>query len=163
MQKEPFYKKVSSKFQYRDMSNFNPFKPLVIWANANTMLDDYYDKPDVNLGHSDFDNEIRNTMRHTVGLGITGREYGNLAYPIGSIKEGFDVQKGILLPYKMPNILLDTIKDTINNHKGIQYMRKYPYNNEEDLMDYAYGIAQQEQEKKYKNRKNPLFKLLITN
>lgn len=42
MGNEKVYNLVSKHFNYNNMSKYNPFKPFVVWANTNSILDDYY-------------------------------------------------------------------------------------------------------------------------
>lgn len=132
------YNTVAKNLDYKNMSNINPLKPLAIWANTNSMLDDFYKLPNINLGKTKADNDIRNVMRHMVGLGIAGREYNpTYAHVLGIGKEVGDVftHRDVL------ENLIDSKKDFINNTLGINYMRDNPQKTEQDLIRYAYEVA----------------------
>ena len=58
MSKETIYNEISKKYHYKNMANYNLLKPFIIWANANTMLDNFYKRPNINLSNSNLDNEI---------------------------------------------------------------------------------------------------------
>ena len=41
-------------------SNLNPIKPLLLWGNTNTELDNFYKKPEINIKN---DKRMRNITR----------------------------------------------------------------------------------------------------
>ena len=130
MIKEQLYKQISKLSNYKNLPNHNLLKPLILWANTNAQLDEFYKRPEINLNSSDTDNEIRNTMRHVTGLGLAAREYGYRAYTLGAIKEGLDILKDLFFHKPIGRISSEVWEDTItdfkNNHRGIQYMLKNP-------------------------------------
>lgn len=95
----------------------NPIKPFALWANTNDMLDKFYKQPDINLGTSTKDNNIRNTMRHIVGPALMTKEFGsNITRSLGALKEGFDfIEK---------RDLNDNFIDFRNNNLGIDFIEK---------------------------------------
>ena len=135
------------KILYNRITNLIPFKPLLIWANANQRLNNKYKSPDINLTDSTHDLAIKNIMRHTTGLGLAASQYGILAYPIGAIKELLDLLKDLLFHKPIgvisPEVWNDTITDFQNNHKGIQYMLNNPDATVDDLMNFAYKLAKE--------------------
>ena len=147
MKKFDIYTKISHNYSYNNMSNMNFLKPIIIWANTNSMLDEFYKRSRVNLTVSVQDNEIRNTMRHITGLGLAAREYGKGAYVFGIIKEFLDLLEDLLLHKPIgvisPEVWNDTITDFQNNHKGIQYMLNNPDATVDDLMNFAYKLAKE--------------------
>ena len=67
-------------FQYYNMSNLNPLKPIAIWTNTNTILDKKYKSSDINLSDKPEDLEIKNTARHITGLGLVTSQYWLFAF-----------------------------------------------------------------------------------
>ena len=151
------YNSVYEKILYNRITNLIPFKPLLIWANANQQLNNKYKSPDINLTDSAHDLTIKNVMRHTTGLGLAASQYGILAYPIGAIKELFDLLKDLLFHKPIgvisPEVWKDTITDFKNNHEGIQYMLKNPDATIDDLMNFAYSLAKERQYIENRNEK----------
>lgn len=141
MYEKPLYDKLSEKYQYSNMSNLNPFKPLAIWANTNSMLDKFYNRPEINIDNSPEGLKKKNTMRHMTGLGITAREYNApIAFSLGALKESGDLftHKDVI------GNLLDSKIDFVNNQRGINFMSKNKSATTEDLMKYAYDVAGKE-------------------
>ena len=68
MDETTLYSKLSKKYQYKDLPNWNPGKPFIIWANTNSMLDDFYKRPEINIDNSAEGLKRKNTMRHITGL-----------------------------------------------------------------------------------------------
>lgn len=62
------YDRLSDKYNYSDTSNFNLLKPFIIWANTNSMLDNFYKRPEINIDNSSEGLKRKNTMRHITGL-----------------------------------------------------------------------------------------------
>jgi len=125
-----------SKYSYREMSNFNPIKPLAIWAGTNKELMQFYKQEHM------YDQELKNAMRHIVALAHTTKEYKSslIARSIGYGKEIFDAFK------------FDFDKsDWENNEVGIKYVIDNPNCNDEDIMQYAYRYAK---DKKLKDESN---------
>lgn len=128
---------------YSNWSRFNPINPLLIWADTNRELNNFYKRSDINLTDTPKGKEKKNTMRHIVGLGLTGQLYPNsLARIYGYSKEAFDAIRD-LANYR--TIKKETIDDTNidlkNNEIGIHYTDLYPNASKNDLMEYAWGIT----------------------
>ena len=142
--KYPFYDWISDRYNYKNMSIGNPLKPLVLWANTNSMLDKYYKQPNINLNDDNKDNAIRNDMRHITGLALAKQEYPEpIAYTLGYIKEAGDGLKELLFkkPYlNMSQKYFDDLNtDLKNNELGINYTTLYPDATPQEIMDFAYN------------------------
>ena len=142
--KTPIYDTISRNIYYKNMHPLNPLKPLVIWANTNSMLDEYYKRPEVNLLNSEKDNTIRNDMRHFTGLALTQQEYPTkIARKIGNIKEYGDLLHNFYFEKPHfgfpPNYHIDALIDRENNELGMQYARNNPNATPLEIMDYAYN------------------------
>mgnify|MGYP003571633568 CR=1 FL=1 len=67
MSKEPLYTKISKYIKYENIPDKNKLiKSLVIWANTNAILDEYYSRPNMNITNDKRGLNIKNSMRHTV-------------------------------------------------------------------------------------------------
>lgn len=139
------YKQIYDDFlnnhPYKKMSNFNPIKPLMIWGQTNRDLNDFYNRPEINLTDSKDDLNVKNTMRHIVGLANTMQEYKNpkISKTFGFIKEFADVLRGDL----------DNKLDWGNNEIGINYASQYPNFTKDNILNFAYNQAMQNYEKDY--------------
>lgn len=142
MGNEKIYNWVSDHFNYNDMQNYNPFKPLVVWANTNSMLDKYYQEPDINLGKTQRDFNIRNSMRHIVGPALMAQAYSpETAKVMGGLKEARD--------FYAQQDFNDILLDLRNNNRGINYVENNPESTPKQIMDFAYKTTLQNLDKDY--------------
>ena len=89
---------IYEKFLYNPLSNIYVLKPFHIWKNANTQLNKKYKEPHINLIDDEYGLFVKNTARHTTGLGLAASQYGIFAYPMGYLKEGLDLTKDFFTP-----------------------------------------------------------------
>ena len=116
-----------------EYKRFMGLAPLKVWYETNQALDNFYQKPEVNLTNDKDPQtlEIKNSMRHIVGPAFLSQKYGaNNARIAGYIKEFLD---GITHPNPE-----DTLIDLKNNDIGIDIGRKYPHINRDSIIEYAY-------------------------
>lgn len=137
MSDRPIYDKVSEKMNYNNMSSFHPLKPLAIWANTNSELDKFYKINNIT------DKNVKNSMRHIVGLAIAGQEYPRpVASFLGGVKEKGDQLDNFYFKepkYKFSDeYLLDIPIDKKNNNLGLDYAKKNKNATLEQIMNYAY-------------------------
>jgi len=150
---EPLYATISKHVNYEDIPKWNIIgKPLAIWANTNAMLDDYYKRPDVNIGDDEIGLNFKNTMRHIVAPAIMTQVYGgDFTRRLGGFKEARDLYAG--QPF------YDQIIDLRNNQKGIGFAIHNPNATKEDILEYALDRAIMDYEQDYNS--NSLYELLI--
>lgn len=131
------------KVIYSKWSRLNPINPLLIWADTNRALNNFYKQPGINLTDSLEDKEKKNTMRHIVGLGLTGQLYPNpIARTYGYSKEAFDAIRDIATSGIVNKDTVDDTKiDLKNNNIGIKYTDLYPNASKKDLIKYAWGVS----------------------
>lgn len=118
---------------YKEMKNYNPLKPLIIWKTTNNDLNDFYSRPEIDLTDSKDDLNIKNSMRHIVGLANVMQEYKNpyISNTLGAGKELMDILSGVW----------DSKIDWGNNQIGINYATQNPQFSKEDILQYAYKQA----------------------
>ena len=145
MPKEPFYATVSKYVNYEDIPDWNIIgKPLAIWANTNAMLDEYYKRPDVNIGDDSVGLNIKNSMRHIVGPALMAQVYGkDFTKTMGGLKEAKDLYSG--QPFD------DQVIDLRNNQRGISYAITNPNASKEDVLEYALDRALMDYNRDYKS------------
>ena len=131
--------KLLDEHPYEEMSNYNPLKPLSIWGHSNRQLEEFYNRPEINITNSKDDKNLKNSMRHIVGLANTMQEYKNpfISNLFGGVKEIGDVLR----------LNLDNKLDWENNQRGINYASYNPNFTKEDILNFAYREAL----KNYKN------------
>jgi hypothetical protein len=131
MGNEKVYNWVSDHFNYNNMLKYNPIRPFVVWANTNSMLDEYYKKPDVNLGTTERDFNIRNSMRHIVGPALMAQAYTpESANIMGGLKEARD--------FYLQQAPEDVFLDLRNNQRGINFVKQNSNATPEEIMNFAY-------------------------
>lgn len=118
---------------YEEMSNWNPAKPLSIWGHTNRRLDEFYQRPEINLTDSTDDKNIKNSMRHIMGLANVMQQYKSpfLSNIFGGIKETGDILRKDF----------DNKIDWGNNQIGINYAKNNPNFTQEDILNFAYEQA----------------------
>ena len=142
---EHLINKVKSKY-YKDLSNEEKIKPLVIWGNVDDFLNEYYKIPNINLSDKKEHLNIKNTMRHIVGASILAQEYPfDKAQEILDIKEkgdywrektGFGYKPKFSEKYYMDNLI-----DKENNNIGLNFGKNNPNAALKEIMDFAYSHA----------------------
>ena len=134
-------------------------QPLSIWPETNFMLEEFYSRPNINIGNDPKGLRIKNSMRHTVG---SAREYKNnpaLTEKLGISKERMDL---LLQPlgymwknknFNYPKYFKETVNDTAidlqNNRIGRDFIKYNPKATDEDIMQYALIQALNNHDKQY--------------
>lgn len=140
MDKDAFVNKLTDKVLTDWNTKYIPLVPLAIWGDTNRGLNNYYKK--VGLGDTTDDLNIKNTMRHIVGLARTTRAYGDdVARVLQMPKETMD--------FWHDNDLKDNVIDLDHNELGINYALTNPNFSREDVMNYAYKKAIEDYPKNY--------------
>lgn len=138
--------KITKNYNYKNMKNYNIFKPLRIWADVNSELDKFYNSPQIKLGTSKEDNNLRNSMRHLVGSAIARQEYSpkGTNFILGT-KENSDFARELFgLGYKpkfSDKYFFDALIDRENNNIGMEYGKNNPNASMQDVIDFAYSHA----------------------
>lgn len=150
---EPLYATISKYVNYEDIPDWNIVgKPLAIWANTNSMLDDYYKRPDVNIQDDERGINYKNTMRHIVGPAIMAQVYGpDFTRRLGGFKEAKDFYSG--QPFN------DQMIDLRNNQRGIGFAVHNPNATKEDILEYALDRAIMNYDQDYNSKS--LYELLL--
>lgn len=124
----------------KSIFKYSPLAPIGLLIDTNRGLNNFYKRNNIT------EPPVMNYLRHITGAGQFTKAYGApVTRMYGALKEATDFWNGNN----------DNILDFKNNDIGINYVSENPNSSREDLMNYAYT--------RYKNRKNPLFKLLISN
>lgn len=159
------YDKITKNYNYKNMKNYNIFKPFTMWANVNSELDKFYNSPQIKLGTTKEDNNLRNSMRHLVGSAIARQEYSpkGTNFVLGT-KENGDFLRELFSFGRRPiftdEYFFDALIDRENNNIGMEYGKNNPTSSKEEvIINNKYKPLFDEAEKKYDNLINKLYKL----
>ena len=84
-------------FSNKDTPLRTPLRLFSLWPETNFMLDEFYSKPNINIGNDKKGLRIKNSMRHIVGSARQYQNYPNSAEFLGNLKEFRD---RILQPFE---------------------------------------------------------------
>lgn len=132
----------------KKLSKLNIFRN---WIETNRMLEEFYKRPEINIINDTRGLNIKNSMRHIVGLSKYQQDYGDLTKFFGDSKENWDIATQPFI-YMLKNknlnyqkykneVLKDKAIDLENNEIGREFARKNPNATDEDIMQYAFQQA----------------------